>query len=434
MRASSVTAALAVLAFAASCATSERSEIPRTERPAPASFDRALVARGAILASIGNCRGCHTAKDGRSYAGGLGIETPFGTVYSPNLTPDTETGIGRWSEEAFARAMREGIDRRGEHLYPAFPYDHYTLVTDEDNRALYAFLMTREPVSNRKPANHLVFPFNIRATVGVWKRLYFHPGAYRPDPSKSATWNRGAYLSEGLGHCGACHTPRNHLGAEKKDRAYDGGEVEGWHAYAINAKSAAAMPWTEDSLVEYLRRGWHAQHGMSRGPMSAVTGDLAGVPEADVRAIAAYFVEMMGARSAAPTPRPNLNSEGMDLFLKACRQCHHGGPPFPMGGVQLHYSIGLTGEDPRNFIIVTLFGIPAAQGETGPVMPGFASALDDRQMAELARALRANFTDKPPWTGLEKIVGEVRAAGPEVAQHPPGGQGTDPASLQEARR
>ena len=423
----SAPATLLAVAFLGACALGERGSIAPIEPPAAAAFERALVERGALLAAAGNCRGCHTTREGRSFAGGVGIETPFGIVYSTNITPDSKTGIGAWPEAAFQRAMREGLDREGRHLYPAFPYDHFTLVTDEDNSALYAYLMTREPVSYRPPDNRLAFPFNIRAAIGVWKRLYFRAGPYRSDPAKSAAWNRGAYLAEGLGHCGSCHTPRNALGAERKDRAYDGGEAEGWHAYAINERSQAAVPWTEDALLAYLRRGSHDRHGISRGPMAAVTSDLAEVRDDDVRAIAAYFAGLIGSRPGAGTQQriADRSNSAMALYGQACHGCHDGTQPLPFGGLPLERSIGVTGESPRNLVIVTMYGLPAAEGEAAPLMPGFAGAFSDRQLVDLAAALRANLTGKPPWTDLEKIVREVRAAGPRLARHP--AQAADPA-------
>lgn len=413
-------ATLLAAALLGACALGEPRSIAPIEPPAAQGFERARVERGAMLAAIGNCRGCHTARDGRSFAGGVGIETPFGTVYSTNITPDSETGIGAWPETAFQRAMREGLDREGRHLYPAFPYDHFTLVTDEDNRALYAYLMTREPVSHRPPENRLAFPFNIRAVIGIWKRLYFRAGPYRPDFAKGAAWNRGAYLAEGLGHCGSCHTPRNALGAERKDRAYDGGEAEGWHGYAINERSAAAVPWTEEALLMYLRRGWHDRHGISRGPMAAVTRDLAEVREDDVRAIAAYFATLIGPRPAAGVRERSAtrSDPATALYRQACHGCHDGTQSLPFGGLPLDLSIGVTGESPRNLLIVTMYGLPAGEGDATPLMPGFAGALSDRQLVGLAAALRANLTDKPPWTDLEEIVREVRAAGPRLARHP----------------
>src|SRR5262245_61497099 len=214
-----------------------------------------LVARGAALALIGNCNTCHTASGSMPYAGGRPISTPFGTSCATNITPDVETGIGRWSEEAFRRAMHEGVDRNGFHLYPAFPYDHFTKVSDEDIGAIYAFLMTREPVPAQRPANDLSFPFNVRSLIAVWKLLFFREGRFKPDQTRTAELNHGAYLVDGLAHCGACHTPRNVLGAEATDQRFSGGEAEGWHAPALNGQSTTPVPWSDGQLLTYLGKG-----------------------------------------------------------------------------------------------------------------------------------------------------------------------------------
>ncbi len=426
------------LAIAGSCATGERAALPRIEPVAARSFDAVLVKRGAVLAAIGDCEGCHTRQGGRAFAGGRPFDTPFGTIYSTNISPDPATGIGRWSEAAFIRAMREGVDRGGHELYPAFPYDHFTLVTDADDRAIYAYLMTRTPVEARHPANRLAFPFNVRAAIGVWKSLYFRPGAYRADPSKDAQWNRGAYLVEGLGHCGSCHTPRNALQAEIAARHFDGGEAEGWHGYAINAHTNAPVPWTVDALTAYLREGWHGRHGVSRGPMVSTTEALAQAPEDDVRAMAAYIVAGMGA-SAAPRAQPPdkaatmTAAAGETLYRTTCEQCHDGARAMPFGGIPLALSIGVAGESPRNLVNVVLYGLPPAEGRTAPIMPGYAGALDDAQVVELARYLRARFTDERPWDDLERVVREARAAGPKLTSPPVGGTGDDPAKLASGR-
>lgn len=427
------------LALVTACATGERAALPRLEPAAARSFEPALVARGAELAAIGDCQGCHTSEGGRAFAGARPLDTPFGTIYSTNITPDPDTGIGRWSEAAFVRAMREGVDRAGHDLYPAFPYDHFTLVSDADDRAIYAYLMTRAPVRARHPANRLAFPFNIRALIGVWKALYFRPGPYRPDPARDASWNRGAYLAEGLGHCGSCHTPRNALGAEVRERHFDGGEAEGWHAYAIDAQSHAPTSWNVQSLTQYLRSGWQRRHGVSRGPMVSVTESLANASEADVRAIAAYVASrMQGRASPAPPPRSQraamAGGVGERLFRTTCEQCHDGSRAMPFGGIPLDRSIGVAGESARNLVNLVLYGLPPAEGRTAPIMPAYGGALDDAQVVELARFLRARFTREPPWGDLERVVREARAAGPKVASPPAGGTGSDPAQLASARR
>ena len=275
-----------------------RSEIPPDDKAAAAQHPPDLVAKGAQLAAVGNCIACHTKPGQEAFSGGLPVPTPFGTLYSTNITPDPETGIGRWSEAAFNRAMREGVDREGDHLYPAFPYDHFTWVTDEDNKALYAFLMTRNPVKATAPKNELIFPLQFRPLLVGWNMLFFREGVMQPDSSQSEAWNRGRYLAEGLGHCGACHTPRNAFGAEDTGKHFGGGEAEGWQAYAINATSKSPVPWTAESIAFYLRNGWHELHGVSRGPMAEVTGNLGLLPDSDIQAIATYVASVMGEPSA----------------------------------------------------------------------------------------------------------------------------------------
>src|SRR6185437_15609964 len=251
------------------------------------------VERGAMLAKIGNCDVCHTVDGGQPYAGGRPIPTPFGSVYATNITPEPETGIGRYSQAQFERAMRQGVRRDGAQLYPAFPYDHFSYAADADFDALYAFLMTRRPVVQRTPPNRLIPPLGFRPIMLIWKALYFRPKPFTPTPGKSDEWNRGAYLVASFGHCGSCHTPRGALGAEKKKRALDGGYAEGWYAPPLNASTPAAVPWTEDRLVAYLRTGLDVNHAASAGPMREIAQDLARAPEAEVRAMAVYLADLM---------------------------------------------------------------------------------------------------------------------------------------------
>src|ERR1700676_537098 len=193
----SVVAALVVAGAVVAFAIAWRPAIAAIEPPPPQASDAPLVKRGRELAAAGNCSTCHTVRGGKDFAGGLPVPTPFGTIYSSNITPDAETGIGRWPEAAFRRAMREGVDRDGRHLYPTFPYDHFTNVSDEDDSALYAFLMTRQPVHAPARANQLPFPLDRRVVIAGWKLLFLRGGTYQPDPAQSADWNRGAYLVEG---------------------------------------------------------------------------------------------------------------------------------------------------------------------------------------------------------------------------------------------
>jgi mono/diheme cytochrome c family protein len=397
------------------------------EPPAPQVFDAALVKRGRELAAIGNCNNCHTVKGGRNFAGGQPVPTPFGTIYSSNITPDAETGIGRWSEAAFRRAMRSGVNREGQHLYPTFPYDHFTHVSDEDDRALYAFLMTRQPVSAPARDNELSFPFNQRFAVAGWKLLFLGRDTFQPNPGQSAEWNRGAYLVEGLAHCGSCHTPRNALGAERASAQFAGGEVENWHAYALNDQSHAAVPWNADALFAYLRDGFHPNHGTARGPMAEVVGNLSSVAASDVRAIAVYMAGVAGAptlerkrqgevaQAQAGSPSSSdqasqANTAGASIYAAACASCHASGRPLPYGGVNLALSTAITGPDPRNLANIVLSGVQAVEGERSPIMPGFAANMTDAQVSALLSYLRAQFSNRPPWSGVEQTVRDARGA------------------------
>jgi len=426
-----------------------RPAIAVIDPPNPETFAPDLVKRGRQLAAIGNCMTCHTVRGGSELAGGLPMATPFGTVFSTNITPDPQSGIGYWSEEAFQRAMRSGVDRAGQHLYPAFPYDHFARLTDDDNRALYAFLMTRQPVPSTRRDNELSFPYNQRPLIAVWKMLFLRQDGFRADPAKSAEWNRGAYLVEGLAHCGACHTPRNRLGAERSEAAFAGGEAENWQAYAINAQSSAAVPWTEEALISYLQRGWHAHHGVARGPMAQVVDSLASVDSGDIRAIATYAASLSGPRSpeqvrrgeailaeaaklqSAPAqtststsspPAASAAGEGAALYAAACASCHETGRSLPFAGIDLRLATGMRAPDPRNAANTILYGLPPLEGERSPIMPGFASSMTDQQVTSLLQYLRTRFSDQAAWSNVAETVAHARqaqAAFLETAAQPP---------------
>jgi mono/diheme cytochrome c family protein len=416
--------AIAVLAAAvAAFAVIWRPAIAAIDPPAPASFDAALVKRGRVLAAIGNCSDCHTVRGAKSFAGGLPVPTPFGTIYSSNITPDPETGIGRWPEAAFRRAMRSGIDRDGRHLYPTFPYDHFTNVSDEDDAALYAYLMTRPPVHAPARANELPFPLDQRFVIAGWKLLFLRHATYQPDDRKTADWNRGAYLVEGLAHCGACHTPRNALGAERKSAQFTGGDVDNWHAYAINAQSPSPVPWDADALFMYLRDGWHPDHGVARGPMAQVVSNLSSVPESDIRAIAVYMAGQFGAptpdrkrrgeealmQAKSPAPQASTtDAAGAAIYAAACAGCHETGRPLPYGGVNLGLSTAISAPDARNAANIVLSGVRPVEGERGPIMPGFAASMDDGQITALLNYLRTRFSNQPAWNDLAKTIEDAR--------------------------
>ena len=416
-------AALVVAGAAAAFAVAWRPGIAAVDPPSPETFDQILVKRGRDLAATGNCSTCHTLRGGRDFAGGRPVPTPFGTIYSSNITPDAETGIGRWPEAAFRRAMRSGVDRAGRHLYPTFPYDHFTHVSDEDDRALYAYLMTRQPIHAQAPRNQLPFPLDRRIMIAGWKLLFLRRAVVEPDPTRTAEWNRGAYLVEGLAHCGACHTPRNVLGAERASAQFAGGEADNWSAYAINAQSPAAVPWDADALFAYLRNGWHPDHGVARGPMADVVGNLSDVPDDDVRAIATYMADVFGPPTpdrkrrgeevlaqvkSSSVPATQASATGAAIYAAACVPCHETARPLPYGGVNLALSSAFSAPDARNAANIVLAGIRPVAGERSPIMPGFAASMSDAQIAALLDYLRARFSHRPAWAGVEKAVADAR--------------------------
>ena len=413
---------LGALAFPASPSNNPFEKIAP---PSRAEFGQQSIARGASLAALGNCSGCHTVPDKPPYSGGVPVKTPFGTVYGSNITPEAGTGIGNWSEAAFVRAMREGIARDGRHLYPAFPYDHFTLAASQDLSDLYAFVMTRAPVRAQAPRNRLAFPFNVRPLMAAWNGMFLDRRPFVPDATQTAQWNRGAYLTQGLAHCGACHTPRNALGAEQRDKALAGGEAGGWYAPALNADSPSPQPWSEDQLVEYLRTGVAARHAIAGGPMQDVVANLARASEADVRAIAVYVLSRMappGAELAAATlrrarsglagsaltyPADPAMQLGAAVYADACASCHDlGRRAGSQGALRMPLAVALYEPDPRSFLRIVREGVVPPDGEPGRWMPAYGKSLTDAQLTALAAYLRSEAAQKPAWPQLARVVAE----------------------------
>ncbi|HTO66466.1 MAG TPA: cytochrome c [Bradyrhizobium sp.] len=413
--------ALGVLGLLGFGALAWQPAIAPIAQPAPGRFSPALVAKGGALAGAGFCAECHTVKGGETYAGGYAMATPFGVIYSNNITPDPETGIGTWSKAAFARAMHEGVARDGSHLFPAFPYDHFTKVSDDDVEALYAYLMTRPPVRATPPANTIPFPFNIRALQAGWKLLFFRPGRFQPVATKSAEWNRGAYLAEGLSHCGACHTPRNLLGAEQGAHRFAGAAIDAWIAPPLTAANPAPVPWTRDELFGYLRKGFSVLHGSAAGPMAPVVDGLSAVPDPDVQALATYFADVGGAgdrlaavdgavaRAIAYDALDLTDDDaGARLYTAACASCHYNSGQRPLAvRPDLALNSALNLPEPTNLIQVILRGISAKDGIPGVVMPAFGQAFSDADIARIAAYLRRTRTTLPPWLDLESKIAAI---------------------------
>ncbi len=423
-RALAFVGALAIAVVGVAIDRRASADAPQAPSQNGAAFDLTVVARGAWLAAIGNCASCHTAASGATFAGGRPLSTPFGAIYATNITPDPETGIGRWSASDFLRAMHEGVGKDGRELYPAFPYDHFSHVADEDVNAIYAFLMTRDPARVETPANRILVP---RAAVAAWKALYFKPGPLAPDTAHDARWNRGRYLVDGLGHCGGCHTPRNAFGAEKAAEDLAGSSIEGWRAPALNESTPAPEPWTVEQTATYLRTGFDATHGTAAGSMASVAHNLADVPVSEVDAIAVYIVSRMGGSAAKPSPvgsapggagaersarsedtaiDPHQAYDGAAIYRSTCAGCHEES----RRGIALERSTSTTDVSPANLIQVTLDGIHPREGEKGGIMPAFNGALDDAQLAAVVAFVRSTLGRAPPWPDVPGEIAKAKRA------------------------
>ena len=389
-------------------------------RPDASVYSAATIARGRQLAALGDCAVCHTAVNGVINAGGRALETPFGTIYSTNITPDAETGIGAWSYPAFERAMRDGIHRDGRHLYPAFPYTHFAKTTDADLQALYAYLLAQAPVRAEGPTTKLAFPFNLRPLMAGWNALFHQAGVFEADATQSPSWNRGAYLVEGLGHCGACHSPRNAFGAEKAGAYLAGGFAEGWEAPPLTSLSHAPIPWSEDELFAYLRSGESRFHGVAAGPMAPVVKELASLPDQDIRAMAVYLSSFNDKTISQPdqdalaarlehltgTRVVSASAMGARLYQGACAVCHQvGGAPLFGSRPSLALNSNLHSAMPDNLIQVILRGIASPVSSDLGYMPGFKDSLSTDQVTELISYLRQQFAPgKPPWVDVHAAV------------------------------
>jgi mono/diheme cytochrome c family protein len=418
--------AIALIGLVGFCILAWRPAIAPLERsPDPASFSAESIAKGEILSAEGHCVSCHIRPGGQPLAGGYGINTPFGVIYGTNITPDTQTGIGRWSLPAFTRAMREGVSRDGHHLYAAFPYTAFTELSDDDINALYAYLMTRTPVSATIPPNTVPFPLNIRLLEEGWKILFFRKKSFQPDPAKNSQWNRGAYLSEALSDCGGCHTPRNALGAEELRHSYAGAVIDHWIAPPLTDANPSPVPWTQEELFNYLRTGIGHLHGAAiAAKMTPIVRDALDapvVPDADVRALAIYFSDINHAGAsnveatvteAVKTSAPRREEEydaDANLYAGACMSCHYNSGTAPLAArPELALSSSLRLNEPTNFIQTVLRGVGSTEGAPGLVMPAYASSLTDAEVARLAAYLRRTRTPLPPWPELEKKVASSR--------------------------
>ena len=413
--------AIATISFGTSMIISKNS-IPSIHEVDQSVFNEKMIARGKNLAALGNCQGCHTSEGGRINTGGRPLETQFGTIYTTNLTPDIESGIGSWSFTAFQRAMREGISKDGHHLYPAFPFTSFANMTDEDLMSLYAYLMTQEAVSNAPPKTTLSFPFNIRPLMGFWKSLFLDPPYSLEDPKQSAQWNRGSYLVNTLGHCTACHSPRNILGAEKVDDHYLAGNlIDGWEAPALNYLNQSPIAWDEPELYRYLRTGITKRHGMAGGPMAGVVTQLSTANDEDIRSMAHYLSSINQLTIVKSTlkvsdvsVKPVFNS-GQRIFEMACAACHQPASSSTVLGseagsnVPLQLNSQLHSDHPDNLIRTILEGIHTPATKYVGYMPAFKNNLSNQQIADLTAYMREHFApNKNSWENLPSSVEKLR--------------------------
>lgn len=374
----------------------------------PAKLSSAdLVSRGEYLTRAADCEACHTAKGGEPYTGGLAFNLPFGTLYSPNITPDKETGIGHWTDADFLNAIHKGIAPDGARLYPAFPYASYTLLTDNDALAIKAYLFSLAPVHRETPENTLAFPFNQRWLMRFWSLFYNSDERFRPNPSQTAEWNRGAYLAEALGHCGECHTPRNLAQALDNGKKFAGAVTAGWRAYNITQDDTSGIgSWSAETTAKFLAHGHVEGFGTASGPMGeAVDMSLRHMTPEDIKALVTYLKTVPAISDPTlPVPKDVLasafpkaeeisgNERGAKIFAGACAACHGWSGESPV----LSYANFVGGRsinDPtaRNVAQAVIWGVKRHSPNGEVTMPGFGKAYSDDEIAAVVNYVTARF-------------------------------------------
>lgn len=369
--------------------------------------DDALMERGRYLAAIGNCRTCHTREGGAAYAGGVEFRSPVGVLYSSNITPDAATGIGRWTARDLRRAMHEGIGVDGKRLFPAFPYPSFTRVSDDDVDAIYAFLRTIQPARYTPPANSWLL--RMRWPMALWNRLFFQSRRFSPDETRSAAWNRGAYLVEGLGHCSACHTPRNLWMAERAESRYAGGaifehvapnKVRQWSAVNLTSSKQGLGSWSEKELAQYLRTGFSLRAG-TFGPMNAVIIDsLQHLTPPDASAMAAYIKSLPAQDYTGEPVAADAIAQGASIYKERCEKCHgESGRGGMFSGPAVAGSAIAQSQDPSSLINLILYGQGKAPGVSfgrWEQMPAYESILNDAQIAAVSNYVRGSWGNRAP--------------------------------------
>lgn len=399
--------------------------LPAPVKQSFANNETKVINNGEYLARAGDCVACHTTPGGKEFAGGRAMPTPFGNLYVPNITPDEETGIGKWTAEDFYRMMHTGISRDGTLLYPAMPFASYTKVTREDSDAIYAYLMSVPPVSQPNRPHELRFPYNQRELLVGWRTLYFRQGEYQADPSKTAQWNRGAYLVLGLGHCAMCHTAVNPLGGSSESQAFEGGMIpnQNWYAPSLTSNREAGLGnWSIKEITDLLQTGV-SHRGTVYGPMAEVTyNSLQYMTDADMEAMAVYLKDLP-QRDSEPPPTnqarmvdPRVMESGQRTYNQQCAMCHgEEGKGFPPSYPPLAGNQSITMNSPVNSIRMVLNGgyPPGTKKNPRPHgMPPFSHILDDAEVAAVVTYIRVAWGNSgTPVTAAQ--ANELRKLVPE---------------------
>jgi mono/diheme cytochrome c family protein len=381
--------------------------------------DFAQIERGRYLTVAGDCVACHTVPgSGHEFAGGRNIETPFGLLIGPNITPDPQTGIGAWTDDEFVNALTKGTGRNGERLYPAMPYTYYTKLTRDDALAIRAYLNTIPPVYNPVEANQLPFPFDIRMSMLAWDRLFFTPGAFLPDPNKSAEWNRGAYLAEGLAHCGMCHTPKNALGGDDSANALHGYALQGWFAPDItNDRRRGIGSWSVEEITAYLKTGHNATSAATGLMAEMVNLSTSHLTDDDLKAIAVYLKDQPATGEVNTQSGIKADEKAMKMgaaiYADECSGCHGADGK---GAAGLFPSLNGTPvvqqADATSLLHVVLRGARSAAtagAPTGAAMPQFAWLLTDDQTAAVLSYIRNAWGNSAPPVAAAEVARARRA-------------------------
>jgi len=395
-----------------SFATGKPVELAAYHGPSPVGAPPELAnadaaAKGAYIVRMADCEACHTAKGGVPFAGGRAFELPFGTIYTPNLTPDPETGIGKWTDTDFINAVHRGIAPDGSRYYPAFPYPSYTLLTDADVLAIKTYLFSLKPVNRANKANTFTFPFNQRWLMTIWAGLFNPDHRFRPVEGQSAEWNRGAYLVEAAGHCGECHTPRNLMQALDQRRKFAGGVADGWNAYNVSSDKLSGIgDWSSEELAAYLSTGHAKAHGVASGPMAeAVELSLSSLTKSDIAAIVAFLRTVPAVASdlpklAGPAPATPQLAEiddpvGKRIFEGDCVACHAWtGAGAVIGEAQLT-GVRAVNDPSADNVVQMILGGAGKPDTPHPYMPSFGRAYSNAEIAAVANYVTARFGSEP---------------------------------------